>query len=285
MIEERQGWSGGEDIEEFGWAWMAGRSWTLAGVGGCSFGPFRGAPWCQPAMPMRIDRLTSDREYRGRMNEEVSACIAQAPDTQRHITESVRELVHRTVGNVREEFKWGRPVFTATKDFAHLKTAKAYATCGFMHANELHDPKGLLEGSGKAMRHIKLRTLADVDDALLERWLRSLTRSCPSRTRGESAPVPPAYVSFAPLGRPVHTTHPTTKPEQGTQPLGGRRTADRPTRNPCSSARHEAKVRSSLTFVSRWLPTRVRYMQVAPLSGIDREPAPWREPVLAAMHA
>jgi hypothetical protein len=89
------------------------------------------------------------------MNAEVSAYIAQAPDTHRHITESVRELVHRAVGNVREEFKWGRPVFTATKDFAHLKTAKAYATCGFMHANELHDPKGLLEGSGKAMRHIK----------------------------------------------------------------------------------------------------------------------------------
>lgn len=155
MIEERQGWSGGEDIEEFGWAWMAGRSWTLAGVGGCSFGPFRGAPWCQPAMPTRIDRLTSGRECLGRMNAEVSAYIAQAPDTHRHITESVRELVHRAVGNVREEFKWGRPVFTATKDFAHLKTAKAYATCGFMHANELHDPKGLLEGSGKAMRHIK----------------------------------------------------------------------------------------------------------------------------------
>ncbi len=34
---------------------------------------------------------------------------------------------------------------------------------GFYRGIELKDPKGLLEGSGKGMRHIKVRTLKEID--------------------------------------------------------------------------------------------------------------------------
>lgn len=109
------------------------------------------------------------------MNAQVSGYIAQAPEEQRKIMEAVRRLVHAHVKGAREEFKWSRPIFATTKDFAYLRTSKAYVTFGFYQAGPLDDPDGRLEGTGKNMRHIKLRTLADVDAALLKKWLKALT--------------------------------------------------------------------------------------------------------------
>ncbi|RYY99553.1 MAG: DUF1801 domain-containing protein [Chitinophagaceae bacterium] len=107
------------------------------------------------------------------MNAEVSRYIQDAPDNQRSILETVRRLVHECVPAVQEDFKWSRPVFRAARDFAYLKTAKGYVTLGFYDAGRLHDPEGRLEGTGSSMRHIKLRTLADVDAAPLPEWLRA----------------------------------------------------------------------------------------------------------------
>jgi hypothetical protein len=109
------------------------------------------------------------------MNEQVTAYIEGAPEEQRRIMETVRKLVHATVKEVREDFKWGRPIFATAKDFAYFKTAKAHVTFGFMQAGKLDDPDGRLEGTGKDMRHIKLRTLSDVDATLLKKWLKALT--------------------------------------------------------------------------------------------------------------
>lgn len=87
--------------------------------------------------------------------------------------EALRQLVHDTVFGVTEEFKWSRPVFRSNKDFAYLKTAKAYVTLGFFQFNKLDDPKGLLEGTGKDMRHIKIKSVKDIDRKLLIEWLKA----------------------------------------------------------------------------------------------------------------
>lgn len=110
------------------------------------------------------------------MNTAVTEHIAQAAEKQRAILEALRKLVHASVPGVSEEIKWGRPVFAAPKDFAYLKSAKAYVTLGFFKAGMLHDPDGRLEGTGKDMRHIKLKSLADVDEQLLKAWFRSAAK-------------------------------------------------------------------------------------------------------------
>lgn len=122
-----------------------------------------------------VPSLTLRAPYFARMNDQVTAYIEGASEEQRRIMESVRELVHGTVKDVREDFKWGRPIFATAKDFAYFKTAKSYVTFGFMQASKLDDPDGRLEGTGKDMRHIKLRNMADVDAALLKKWLKVLT--------------------------------------------------------------------------------------------------------------
>ena len=83
----------------------------------------------------------------------------------------IRSLIHRHVENVTEEFKWGRPIFRAEKDFAYLQANKSHVNLGFYKDFEkLSDPDGLLEGTGKTMRHIKLRTVSDINSKLLGEW-------------------------------------------------------------------------------------------------------------------
>ena len=87
----------------------------------------------------------------------------------------IRALIHQHIPGVREAFKWSRPVFILEKDFAYFKTTKNYLTLGFMNFRKINDPDGLLEGSGKDMRHIKLRDFNEVDDELLKKWFEAVT--------------------------------------------------------------------------------------------------------------
>lgn len=71
-------------------------------------------------------------------------------------------------GDVREVMHDGSP--TACVDdvaFAYVNAFRAHVNVGFFHGAELADPHGLLEGSGKFMRHVKLRPGAGVDAAAL----------------------------------------------------------------------------------------------------------------------
>ncbi|MGB0952734.1 MAG: DUF1801 domain-containing protein [Planctomycetota bacterium] len=49
--------------------------------------------------------------------------------------------------------------------FAYVDVFTSHANLGFFHGHALPDPHGLLEGSGKFMRHVKLRPkeVPDVD--------------------------------------------------------------------------------------------------------------------------
>jgi hypothetical protein len=51
--------------------------------------------------------------------------------------------------------------------FAYIDAFTAHANVGFFQGAELPDPAGLLEGSGKFMRHVKVRPDVEVDAAAL----------------------------------------------------------------------------------------------------------------------
>ena len=105
------------------------------------------------------------------MNEQVTDYINKAPEEQKKIMNIVRQLIHENVNDVREEFKWSRPVFRKEKGFAYLKSAKTYVTLGFSNYQKLDDPENMLEGTGKDMRHIKLKLADTMDHDLLKKWI------------------------------------------------------------------------------------------------------------------
>jgi hypothetical protein len=55
--------------------------------------------------------------------------------------------------------------------FAYVNVFRAHVNVGFFQGATLSDPKGLLEGTGKRMRHVKLRPGTPGPGAALERLI------------------------------------------------------------------------------------------------------------------
>jgi hypothetical protein len=74
--------------------------------------------------------------------------------------------------DVREILHDGHPTAcVADAAFAYVDAFKAHVNVGFFRGAELDDPDGLLEGTGKLMRHVKVRPDSDVDPQALMRLI------------------------------------------------------------------------------------------------------------------
>jgi len=70
--------------------------------------------------------------------------------------------------DVRELMHDGCPVVCVEDaPFGYVNVFKNHVNVGFFHGAKLKDPAGLLEGTGKRMRHVKLKPGASVDSAAL----------------------------------------------------------------------------------------------------------------------
>lgn len=73
--------------------------------------------------------------------------------------------------------------------FAYVNAFKAHVNVGFFRGAELYDPEGLLEGTGKLMRHVKLRPgddpTGDVDARALARLIRTAYNDMQRRLAAE----------------------------------------------------------------------------------------------------
>jgi hypothetical protein len=49
--------------------------------------------------------------------------------------------------------------------YAYIAPQRGYVNLGFYRGTSLPDPSGLLEGTGKGLRHVKIRNLEDVERA------------------------------------------------------------------------------------------------------------------------
>jgi hypothetical protein len=70
--------------------------------------------------------------------------------------------------------------------FAYVGVFKAHVSVGFFFGAELDDPAGLLEGSGKRMRHVKCRPGALPDAAALQLLIEAAYADIKSRLELES---------------------------------------------------------------------------------------------------
>ena len=91
--------------------------------------------------------------------DELGAIARHWFDVIRDSGDDVRELLHD-----------GYPTACVSDAaFAYVNAFKAHVNVGFFRGAELADPEELLEGTGKYMRHTKLRPDGDIDaTALIE---------------------------------------------------------------------------------------------------------------------
>ncbi len=79
------------------------------------------------------------------------------------VAEGLRRLMKKTVAEVKESVNpWKIPTFESGGPMCFFMVGKNHVTFGFLRGTALKDPGGLLEGTGKNLRHVKLRTVEDL---------------------------------------------------------------------------------------------------------------------------
>ena len=79
------------------------------------------------------------------------------------------DVMRKCGDDVREVLHDGHPTACVVDAaFAYVNAFTAHVNVGFFGGAELADPAGLLEGTGKYMRHVKLRPDRDVDARALK---------------------------------------------------------------------------------------------------------------------
>ena len=74
------------------------------------------------------------------------------------------------------------------ESFCHIAVYATRVNLGFNHGTELTDPRGILQGTGKQVRHVTIRDAGDLKDPYLKRLLRIAVRA--ARELGASGKIP-----------------------------------------------------------------------------------------------
>src|SRR5262249_34411418 len=78
------------------------------------------------------------------------------------VAKAVRALVKKSVPRSEEYVNpWKIPTFDLNGPLCFYMAAKNHVVFGFMRGASLRDPARLLEGTGKYLRHVKVRSAAD----------------------------------------------------------------------------------------------------------------------------
>lgn len=87
----------------------------------------------------------------------------QAP-RNRSVIRALRKFVKRVAPQLQESVKWGNGCWVKGKvPVAYVYSAPDHVQFGFFRGAALKDPKKLLQGEGKFVRHIKVLKPADLD--------------------------------------------------------------------------------------------------------------------------
>ena len=96
--------------------------------------------------------------------------LAEVEPNLAAIARRLRAIIRAVDGNTVETVRLGDNAATygvgprkMTDGYAYIMPKRGYINLGFYQGAVLADPAGLLEGTGKGLRHVKIRSLADAN--------------------------------------------------------------------------------------------------------------------------
>jgi hypothetical protein len=93
----------------------------------------------------------------------VERWLGDLTPSDRGHAEAVRRIVRRAAPGAEEAVKWGILVWSLDGLVCSVyPVGRGGVNVAFYHGTDLRDPAGLLEGTGKWMRHVKIREKADL---------------------------------------------------------------------------------------------------------------------------
>ncbi len=100
----------------------------------------------------------------------------QKPAHQR-IIRALRRFVKRVEPKLTESVKWGNGCWLKGKAFvSYVYSGPEYVQFGFVAGSRLKDPKKLLHGGGKYVRHLRVFKPSDIDRRYFAALLRHAVR-------------------------------------------------------------------------------------------------------------
>lgn len=117
----------------------------------------------------------------------IETWMKEHPDDLRSISQRWFEVMRGCGDDVREVLHDGQPTAcVGDAAFAYVNAFKAHVNVGFFRGAEIADPEGLLEGTGKFMRHVKLRPGRDFNAAALMKLIETAYSDMKERVQSES---------------------------------------------------------------------------------------------------
>lgn len=94
--------------------------------------------------------------------------LAPAPPNLRPICRALRAVITRCAGDP-VEVVWPRQQIASfgigpkkmSQHYSYIGVQSSYVNLGFYHGSSLSDPAGLLEGTGKQLRHVKIHNVRE----------------------------------------------------------------------------------------------------------------------------
>ncbi len=91
---------------------------------------------------------------------------------QKGVVKGLRALVKKAIAGCEEYVNpWKIPSFDSDGTVCGFMTGKEHVTFIFLRGAALPDPEGLLEGTGKSVRHVKVRTVEDLKRPALKKLI------------------------------------------------------------------------------------------------------------------
>jgi hypothetical protein len=104
------------------------------------------------------------------MDIKIDEYIDKQKNPQKEVCIYLRNLINKTLPGIKEGIKWGVPVFADGKFY--IGSLKNHVNLGFSISGLNEKEISLFEGTGKTMRHIKIKMLHDVDEKNLVKLIR-----------------------------------------------------------------------------------------------------------------
>lgn len=107
------------------------------------------------------------------MNKKIENFLEKLPREKRDLVMQIRKIVLSTDKKITEDIKWGNLTFVYNGNLASIYTFTStdYLNFCFFNATNLSDPMRLFEGTGKMMRHVKIKSANDINSNRIRSWI------------------------------------------------------------------------------------------------------------------
>ncbi len=102
--------------------------------------------------------------------------LEKIPAEQHALVRALDVVISKAAPTLAVSLKWGNLTYHGKKNVCSIVSHKHHVNLQVWGGASLNDPRGLLTGTGKDMRHIKVGSEADVDSKYIAELVKQAAR-------------------------------------------------------------------------------------------------------------